>query len=351
MPGPLDPAPFVDACRAAGFAAAGIARCEPAGRSDSLRAWLDAGQHGTMRWMERHVEERIDPRRLLAGSRSIICVADRYHPPGRNGVEHDPAVAAYARGRDYHREMKQRLHVLCDAWAAQWPDESFRACVDTAPILERAHAESAGIGRVGKNTMLIDPGLGSWMLLGEVLTTMEIRATPGTSTDPCGTCTKCIDACPTGALRPWSVDANRCIAALTIEQREAIPAELHAGIGAWLFGCDECQTACPHNALTSATSEAKVNDAYAPRHGDLDVARVLEWTQDERVDAIAGTAMTRATLDMWRRNACIVAGTYLARGQRADLRDRLRDLAADPSEPDMIRTTAAAALARGSIAM
>ncbi|MDP7070500.1 MAG: tRNA epoxyqueuosine(34) reductase QueG [Phycisphaerales bacterium] len=342
----LEAASFVEDSLEAGFAAAGVARCEPAARGQVFLAWMAAGGNGGMQWMERNLEVRIDPRMLLEGGRSIVCVADRYPHPDQSGSAGEGSVAAYARGSDYHRVMKRRLHALCDQWADRWPDASFRACVDTAPIMEREHAERAGLGRVGKNTMLIHPGVGSWSLLGEIITTLEIQETDSAAADPCGTCTRCIDACPTDALTPWSLDANRCIAALTIEQRQAIPVDLHEGIGTWLFGCDECQRVCPHNAPTARTGAASVNAAYEPQHGSLDLRSILDWSQEARVSAIAGTPMVRATLDMWRRNACIVAGSHLAMGQKGELRQRLREIAADDSEPQMIREAAAAALQR-----
>jgi epoxyqueuosine reductase len=195
--------------------------------------------------------------------------------------------------------------------------------------------------------MLIDPGLGSWMMLGEIITTLEVCETPTLQADPCGSCTKCIDACPTQALEPWSLDANRCIAALTIESREAIPEDLHEGIGMWLFGCDECQRVCPHNAPTVATMGAEANAAYESQHGEIDVVHILDWTPEERVLAIAGTSMTRATLDMWRRNACIVAGGFLSEGRLDSVRPRLREIVCDVDEPEMTRAAAAVALQRG----
>ncbi len=341
----LDASPFLDECIAAGFARAGVARVEPPRHGDALPAWIKAGMHGSMHWMERHLDVRADPASLLDGARAIICVADRYEPPRPS--EHEPGrIAAYARGRDYHRVIKKRLHGLADAWRARHPDAAFRVCVDTAPLLERPIAEAAGLGRVGKNTLLIDPGIGSWMLLGEVMTTLDIAATPDTQDDPCGTCTRCIDACPTQALTPWSLDARLCISALTIEHRGTIPESLHAEIGAWIFGCDTCQTVCPHNAPTRRTRAAPVRADYAPRHAALDVAQVLDWGADQRIEALGGSPVTRASLDMIRRNACIVAGALVSKDRSSPLVGRLRDIASDAEESEMIRAAAAAAVGR-----
>jgi epoxyqueuosine reductase len=335
---PHEPDSFVEACLAEGFAQAGVTPCEPPPRAGMLQAWLDGDMHGSMEWMTRHAVLRVDPSGLLAGARSIICVADRYEPPCPSGGQ----IAAYAKGRDYHRVMKRRLHRLCDAWKARWPDASFRACVDTAPIMERAHAEAAGLGRVGKNTLLIEQGIGSWFLLGEVLTTLDIRATPATDEDPCGTCTRCIDACPTDALTPWHLDARRCIAALTIEHRGVIPTDLHAGIGAWMFGCDICQQVCPHNHPTGRSEAAVVGESYTPRLHLLEILEVLRWTEEDRVRRLQGTPMTRATLDMWRRNACIAAAE---RGDDARIRSVIDEIASSSDEPEIVRAAAQSTLA------
>jgi epoxyqueuosine reductase len=341
---PLDPASFLQSCRQAGFARAGVTSATPSPHVATLDAWLAAGMHGSMEWMSKHAALRADPTTILPGARSLICVADRYAPPAANADASVGRVAAYARGRDYHRVMKKRLHRLSDQWAEVYPEASFRVCVDTAPVLERSYAEAAGIGRMGKNTMLIDPAIGSWMLLGEVLTTLDIAGTPGSAEDPCGTCTRCIDACPTSAISPWQVDARRCIAFLTIEHRGPVPADLQPGIGEWLFGCDVCQTVCPHNAPTTRTSEAEWNTQYTPRFEAFDVLEVLNWTAEARVDAIAGTSMTRATLDMIRRNACVVASNMLAAGDHAPLRARLVEISRDGDEPKLVREAATMAL-------
>jgi epoxyqueuosine reductase len=340
----LDSAAFVQSCLDAGFALAGVTAASPSPHVGSLETWLGTGMHGSMEWMARHASLRADPTTLLPGARSMICVADRYPPPSGELPTHHGQVAAYAKGRDYHRDMKRRLHRLCDQWTEAWPEASFRACVDTAPVLERSYAEAAGIGRIGKNTMLIDPAVGSWILLGEVLTTLDISSTPGTEEDPCGTCTRCIDACPTSAITPWKVDARRCISYLTIEHRGEISAELHENIGSWLFGCDVCQTVCPHNAPTTRTGEAVWNDAYTPRFTTFDVLGVLDWTAETRTAAIAGTSMTRATLDMIRRNACIVASNMLQQNEHTPLRERLLAISQDPDEPAIVRSAATAAV-------
>jgi epoxyqueuosine reductase len=332
---------FVEACLAEGFALAGVTPCGPPPRAELLQPWLDADMHGSMAWMARNTHLRADPSGLLDGARSIICVADRYEPPGPE----DGQIAAYAKGRDYHKVMKRRLHRLCDAWKTRWPDATFRSCVDTAPIMERAHAEAAGLGRVGKNTLLIETGVGSWCLLGEVLTTLDISSTPAAAEDPCGTCTRCIDACPTDALTPWHLDARRCIAALTIEDRGVIPDEFHEDIGGWMFGCDVCQQVCPHNQPTERSGAVATGEAYAPRLLGFEILEVLQWTEADRVRLLQGTPMTRATRDMWRRNACIAAGE---RPGDAQIRRVIDEIASSSDEPEIVRAAALATQARFS---
>ncbi len=334
---------FVQDCLNAGCALAGVTSADPPERGGILSNWFDDGCHGSMQWLGRHRDIRMDPRLLLSGARSIICVADRY--PLVDSDE-GPRIASYARGRDYHKVIKKRLHALCDRWSQQYPAADFRTCIDTAPLLEREVAERAGLGRVGKNTLLIEPSGGSQLLLGEVLTTLHIRPTPGQQDDPCGTCTRCIDACPTDALTPWRLDARRCISAMTIEHREVIDSKWHQGIGRWLFGCDACQTACPHNHPTVHTQLLPVGDTTGDRVGELNVLEVMRWTADDRVERLGGTSMTRATLEMLRRNACIVAGTMGDSPDRTEICGALQAIVASDDQPDMVRAAAIASLER-----
>jgi epoxyqueuosine reductase len=219
-------------------------------------------------------------------------------------------VARYARGDDYHVVMKERLHALCDGLRADHPDSELRAFVDTAPVLEREHAARAGLGWIGKHTLLIHPRLGSWMLLGGVLTTLDLAPPPeqGSVNDHCGACTRCIDACPTGAISPYSVDGSRCISYLTIERRGPVDPVLAPLIGDRIFGCDVCQEVCPHNSARSAppNADALVRDDYAPRRPILDAEAVTGWSAADRARELSGSALKRATLDMIKRNAAIV---------------------------------------------
>ncbi len=341
--------PILDYCLDAGFAAAGVVVAESSRHEPSLNAWLESGQHGEMDWLERNVDVRLDPRQLVPDARSVIVVADRYDGspdvplPPRSG-----RIARYARGRDYHTHMKKRLHGICDRLQARHPGETFRACVDTAPILEREVAAGAGLGGIGKHTLLIEPSVGSWLLLGEIVTTLAIEPTgSGEQIDPCGSCTRCIDACPTDAITPWSIDATRCVSYLTIEHRSAIDPSFHSGIGEWIFGCDICQEVCPHNQPTRLTSSVPNHEAYAPRTSgrdesgaSFDVGAVLDWTEEDRREAFTTSSMKRAKLDMIRRNAVIVAGNYLQAVEDEDLRNRLIEIAGDETEPALVRDAA-----------
>ncbi len=332
-----------DRCAELGFALSGVASAETIEHHRELIAWLEAGRHGQMEYLESHLAQRIDPRKKLLGAQSVICVADRYAasepemqaPRGRTG-----RIARYARGDDYHRVMKRRLHELCDALACEFNGHEFVACVDTAPVLEREHARRAGLGYVGKNTMLIEPGVGSYLLLGEIITTLPLETNSQPYDDHCGSCTRCLDACPTGALTPWSLDATECISYHTIELRGLIDERWHAGIGDWIFGCDVCQEVCPHNGDTPRTLAAPVHEAYRPRRGGFDLLEILNWSQDDRLAAFTRSAMKRAKLWMMKRNALIAAGNYLVRRRDPDLLNRIAQLAADAAEHEVVRETA-----------
>ncbi|HVZ95051.1 MAG TPA: tRNA epoxyqueuosine(34) reductase QueG [Phycisphaerales bacterium] len=338
-------------CRAQGFALAGITPALPSDRASEYREWIASGKHGEMAYLARNVEERLDPRRLLPGAKSIIVVADQYAvrgepttstsrspvPPigcsepigalttatapesGRKpeaGSRKPGLIARYAQGRDYHDVMKKRLHAIADALRAeQWGQgHEFRSFVDTAPVLEREHAARAGLGWIGKHTLLINPRLGSWLFLGGILTTLDIPIPSDQQPIPdhCGTCTRCIDACPTKAITPHSVNATRCISYLTIEHRSPINPQLHSAIGDWLYGCDICQEVCPHNSPRpdGTIDTGTINPDYAPKRDSFDLLEVLNWTEDDRRRAVRGTAMTRAKLDMFHRNAMIARANH-----------------------------------------
>ena len=335
----------IDLCRAHGFALAGVAPASRSIHDSTFVQWLRDEKHGEMDWMNRHVDIRLDPTNLIEGATSVICLADRYGgfaDPTPEAL--DGRVARYARGSDYHKIMKRRLHKICDELAGQNPDDTFRACVDTVPLFERELAAKAGIGAIGKHTLLIDQGVGSWLLLGAIVTTMDLEPHHGVQPDPCGTCTRCIDACPTAAITPWEVDASKCISYLTIEHRSEIDPDYFSAMGQWIFGCDICQEVCPHNQPTDRSVAAPVHEAYKEQTKSLNVLEVLDWDDQARQDAFRGSSMKRAKLNMIRRNAVIVAGNILAQNANPALEHKLKEIQRDAEEDPIVRATAEAVL-------
>lgn len=348
---------IVAMCREVGFAAAGVCAAEKSHRAREFRAWLGEGRHGEMNWLAETVDARLDPASELPGVRSVVMVADQYAARGSVARE-EPGqgrIARYAQGRDYHQVIKRRLHRVCDRLLEEFPGERFRAFVDTAPIAERDHAVRAGLGWIGKHTLVIHPRLGSWLLLGGILTTLPVAPEPdaeegegGLVPDHCGTCTRCIDACPTGAIEPYRVDASRCISYLTIEHRSPIADRLMDRMGSWLFGCDVCQEVCPHN---SARPEAPgASPLHASFRSGFELLKVLGWTRHQRSASLGPTALKRARLEMFKRNAIIASANAIKAGLGSRLGTRLRqkieDLAWDAKETEMVRQTARDALAR-----
>ena len=346
-------------CKILGFALGGICEAQPTAYEQELLDWLAAGKQGEMAYLQRNIELRIDPRQMVNGARSIICVADRYadHMADQQGADSQDEgrggwgrfggrIARYARGDDYHVVMRKRLALLCKELHVLFPGETFRACVDTAPVLEREHAQRAGLGAVGKNTLLIDRGVGSYLLLGEIITTLMLQPTSPCEPDPCSTCTRCIDACPTSAITPWSVDATRCISYLTIEHRSAIDEKYHRSIGDWIFGCDVCQEVCPHNQPTARSRERthEIPSDYSSRREEFDLLEILNWDEQARRAAFIKSSMKRAKLDMMKRNALIVAGNALRHRESDPLRRRMQQMQNDADESTMVRETASAVL-------
>lgn len=337
-------------CERAGFALAGIAPARRSEWGEALRAWLDAGHAGDMGFLREDLWVRLEPARILAGTRAFIMVADVY---AARGDQHPPRpghgrIARYAMGRDYHRVMKKRLHAIADELRVAYPGSEFRTFVDTAPVIERELGLLAGLGWFAKNTMLIHPRLGSCTLLGGVATTLELEA-PATQKlheDHCGTCTRCIDACPTGAITPYRVDGTACISYLTIERRGEVDPKFFTPMGDWIYGCDVCQDVCPHNSARAGATIVPAHDSYRARSRSFDLLAVLGWDRDAREEAIRTTAMKRASLGMMKRNAIIALGNHLAgRPDEAGLR-ALRLAAGDENEPELVRRTALRVLER-----
>lgn len=296
-----------------GFARCGVAPAAPIRRGDYFRQWLAEGRAGTMGYLHRHVGSRIDVRDWLPQARSVIVCALNYHQqtPPRPDERPRGRVAMYAWGEDYHVVMREKLEAL----VARLRDHlggSFeaRVCVDTSAIIERELAAAAGIGWIGKNTMVLHEELGSYFFLGEVVT--DLALTPDRpSPDHCGSCTRCLDACPTGAFpAPYQMDARRCISYLTIEHRGTIDSPLADKLDDWVFGCDVCQQVCPFNRDAPLTQEPRFaadGDAAWPALDDIQ-----SWDEVDYRAKVRGRALDRAWQHMWKRNAAIVSRNRLA---------------------------------------
>ena len=282
-----------------GFDLVAVGPAGPPEHGAALRRWVEAGHAGTMGYLSRRLEERLDPARVLPGARAAVCVALNYYQGETTDASWRP-IARYAWGRDYHDVIGPRLERLAthltDAAGAR-----SRGYVDTGPVLERDLAARAGLGWIGKNTMLLHPALGSWFFIGVLLTTAALVADAPLA-DRCGSCRACLDACPTGAFpAPYVLDARRCISYLTIEHRGEIDPALHRGMAGWQFGCDVCQDVCPWNrkAPTTRHPELVPATAYpgAPAVASMDDASMRE--------AFRGSALLRAKPAGLRRNALI----------------------------------------------
>lgn len=289
---------------ALGFDACGIADARvPIDPGDKLGRWLSLGYHADMEWMRRSRATRRDPRLKLPGAKSVIVLARGYahpdppHPPGTG------RVARYARGRDYHRALRKPLRALQEHLATLDPETESHASVDSGPVLERSWAERAGLGWIGKNSLVLRRDLGSWFFLATVIATIELAPDAPVEAH-CGNCTACLDACPTEAIvEPGVVDSTRCISYHTIENRGAIPERLQAKFGGWVFGCDICQEVCPWNRFAPETSMAD----FLPREGTAPFPLdALDACEPAEFDArFAGSPLRRAKYAGMRRNIAI----------------------------------------------
>jgi len=302
--------------RELGFQQVGITDTDLHEHEQHLRRWLDAGYQGGMEYMSRHGTRRSRPGELIPGTIRIISVRMDYLPntnvtrtleDSKKGY-----VSRYALGRDYHKVLRKRLATLQSrifGWLEDKHLTGFNARVftDSAPVLEKAVAEKAGLGWIGKNTLLLNRHAGSWFFLGEIYTDIPLPVTRGAATNHCGSCQACIDICPTGAIiGPYQLDARRCISYLTIEHRGSIPEGLRRAIGNRVFGCDDCQLVCPWNRYAAITSESD----FEPRHG-LETEQLLvlfNWSEDEFLSNTEGSPIRRAGYEGWTRNIAIALG-------------------------------------------
>jgi epoxyqueuosine reductase len=339
--------------RALGFELAGIALATPADSFERLRAWLDNGFAGEMAYMNRQADARRHPASILPKVRSVVMVGMNYKPTERRAVAgqrpqgpDDPRsaapsglVARYARGADYHDVLRRKLNALL-AWIQQKvPGCAGRGVVDTAPLLERDFARRAGLGWFGKNTMLLNKRLGSYFFLGALLLDVELRPDAAHKASHCGTCTACLDACPTSAfVGPGQMDARQCLSYLTIELRGPVPEDLRPHMKDWLFGCDLCQEVCPWNRKAPAGAEPALQPR--PDLEAIDLVELLGLSAAAFRERFRGTALTRARRRGLLRNAALILGN---RGDPAAL-PALR-LALDDPEP-LVREAARWAIER-----
>jgi len=331
--------------RELGFADAGISGVALDDDERHLEAYLAAGRHGEMDYMTRHGAKRARPAELEPGTQRVISVRMDYVPPGtRNAWEvirdgEAGYVSRYALGRDYHKLMRNRLQKLAGRIHGVVGDFGYRAYVDSAPVLEKALARNAGLGWIGKHTVLINRRAGSYFFLGELYTDLPLPVDEPASAH-CGSCRSCIDICPTRAiLAPYQLDARRCISYLTIELKGSIPEELRAPMGNRIFGCDDCQLVCPWNKFAQEATEPD----FAPRHS-LDGARLVElfaWSEEEFLKRTEGMAIRRTGYEGWLRNIAVALGNA---PKSAAVRDALNARAGHPSP--VVREHVAWALAR-----
>ena len=298
--------------RSLGFQQLGIADIDLNEAEQRLANWLAKGFHGEMDYMTRHGERRSRPAALVEDTCSVISVRMDYLPMHREeaiDVLESPEqgyIARYALGRDYHKVMRKRLSRLAGMIGDAIGPFGYRVFVDSAPVLEKPLAEKAGLGWIGKHTNVINRHSGSWFLLGEIFTDLPLQSSER-ATDHCGTCTACIDVCPTQAIvAPYELDARRCISYLTIELKGSIPVEFRAAIGNRIFGCDDCQLFCPWNKFARLTNE----DDFQPRHG-LDATALIKlfaWSRDEWDTRLVGSAIRRPGYSGWLRNIAVALG-------------------------------------------
>ena len=298
--------------REAGFADVGVARIELGADAGHLAQWLDAGFHASMAYMARSAHQRAAPRALRPGTVTVISARMDCTPPAAEAksVLADGSrgyIARYALGRDYHRLMRRRLKQLAERLRRELGPFGYRVLADSAPALEKALARNARLGWIGKNTLVMSRSAGSFFMLGEIYCDLPLEPEAAAPRNHCGSCRACLDACPTGAIvAPYRLDARRCISYLTIENRGPIPVEFRRAVGNRIFGCDDCQLACPWNRYAKLSSEKD----FAARHG-LDrpkLAELFAWDEAAWLAKTEGMALRRATYAGWLRNVAVALG-------------------------------------------
>ncbi|MDD4777785.1 MAG: tRNA epoxyqueuosine(34) reductase QueG [Fermentimonas sp.] len=287
-----------------GFYACGICRATDSGEEERYMRWLAGNHQATMSYMERNVDKRIDPRLLVGGAKSIISVALNYYPHQKQPA-HAPQFAYYAYGKDYHDVIKGKLKQLFEFIKERHQNVTGRYFSDSAPVLERFWAAQAGIGFMGKNTLLIIPGKGSFFFLGELIVDLELNYDSPIS-ENCGSCTRCIDACPTKAIEsPFLVNANKCISFQTIENRGEISPEIAPKLKNYVFGCDICQKVCPWNRVSTPhdTPEFMPSDDFM----SIDLIKLTEMNEEEYQKLFRGSAVKRTKFSGLKRNVAAIS--------------------------------------------
>ena len=295
-----------------GFQQIGICDTELTEAEFRLTRWLADGMHGDLHYMERHGSRRTRPAELIDGTVRVISGRMDYFPPDAKDIREtlqDPAMAfvsRYATGRDYHRLMRKRLDQLAKKIQAQVGPFNYRAFTDSAPVMEKPLAQKAGLGWIGKHSNLLSRRSGSWFFIGELYTDLPLPCdTP--ETDHCGSCTQCIDDCPTGAIvEPYVVDARKCISYWTIEFRGSIPVEMRPYIGNRIFGCDDCQVVCPWNRFSNPTSERDF--CVRNRLDCMELVEAFGWSEFEFLKRTEGSTIRRLGFELWLRNIAVALG-------------------------------------------
>lgn len=288
-----------------GFHKVGIVRAEPLeDEREHLKEWLARNFHGEMRWMEREPEKRADPQILFPSAKSVIVVVLNYFTPHEHKSDKTKGkISRYAWGDDYHDVLKEKLRELLGFIKSIEETADGKICVDTAPIMDKAWAQRAGLGWIGKHSNLITKEYGSWVFLGEILLNLELEYDTQTVEDHCGSCTRCLDACPTDAIvAPYLVDSNLCLSYATIELRSPeLPREITKDLSGWIYGCDICQDVCPWNRFEKPTEESR----FEPRNGQvsIDLDEVSSFSHEEYAARFRKSAIKRAKLDGLKRNA------------------------------------------------
>ena len=332
---PLSKTEITRLAKELGFDAVGVTHTDLGEHEAHLLRWLREGMHGDMGYMERHGTKRSRPRELVPGTISILSVRMPYTPARISNAEETLAdknkayIARYALGRDYHRIMRRKLQKMASRIEAKIGPFGYRAFVDSAPVLEKALAENAGLGWIGKHSVLIDQHAGSWFLLGELFTDLPLPASKP-ATNHCGSCHRCMDVCPTGAIvAPYRLDARLCIAYLTIELEGSIPVELRKLIGNRVFGCDDCQIFCPWNQGDGVGT----NHDFSPRNhfDDVTLIELFSWSEEEFMQRTEGTPIRRLGYRRWLRNIAVGLGNSADESNRELVGNALKEKANHPS--------------------